>query len=426
MKELDLLDDFASDCESLYVYGAGMVGQRVIQYLKSSPYGSLIKGIIVSNRVNELNNISGIRVFQPNEVDFEDMRGIIVGMQTVPFQVKENCFNLQSERILCLNIQLQKALRKWQLERLCCIAVDGGCHLKAPSETDDPEAVICFSDDSKYFRVYNLECEDHIKSIKEYCTMAEFEKEYGGRLKRLGEKDWKDSKDNHNLTEVFIATTHLDDANVFEDNNGVHYFLQVGAALTKKRKGCKCDNVGINISRKNRSYCECTGIYWIWKNTSGQDYVGLEHYRRRMVLGKADVESLSCNNVDIVLPLPQFSVLKNMEHIHKSLVTSLDWELMKRFVTDFCPAYKDIIAKYENGYFYFSCNIGLLRREIFDDYCSFAFSVADKLETYYAEHSIIRLEDRYMGFIFEHMFSIYIMKHYKDWNVYVTDLLWKT
>ena len=56
--------------------------------------------------------------------------------------------------------------------------------------------------------------------------------------------------------------------------------LQVGASMKKAANtGYAKDNTGDNISAKNASYCELTGLYWAWKNLKA-DYVGLVHYRR--------------------------------------------------------------------------------------------------------------------------------------------------
>ena len=56
--------------------------------------------------------------------------------------------------------------------------------------------------------------------------------------------------------------------------------VHVGKALTGEDFGLIGDNTGDNISLKNSSYCELTGMYWAWKNLSGVDFIGLCHYRR--------------------------------------------------------------------------------------------------------------------------------------------------
>ena len=56
--------------------------------------------------------------------------------------------------------------------------------------------------------------------------------------------------------------------------------VHVGKALSKVELGIQPDNEGENISAKNRSYCELTGLYWAWKNLKHVDAVGLCHYRR--------------------------------------------------------------------------------------------------------------------------------------------------
>lgn len=37
------------------------------------------------------------------------------------------------------------------------------------------------------------------------------------------------------------------------------------------------------IFPENKSFCELTGIYWLWKNYHACDYIGICHYRRYLI-----------------------------------------------------------------------------------------------------------------------------------------------
>lgn len=56
--------------------------------------------------------------------------------------------------------------------------------------------------------------------------------------------------------------------------------IQVGKAGSAVDLGIQGDDEGDNISLKNGSYCELTGMYWAWKNLKDVDIIGLCHYRR--------------------------------------------------------------------------------------------------------------------------------------------------
>ena len=55
--------------------------------------------------------------------------------------------------------------------------------------------------------------------------------------------------------------------------------LEVGASLRDEHFLDNLDDTGDNISNKNPSYCELTGLYWAFKNLD-YDVLGLVHYRR--------------------------------------------------------------------------------------------------------------------------------------------------
>ena len=62
--------------------------------------------------------------------------------------------------------------------------------------------------------------------------------------------------------------------------NPPYFPIHVGKSLSKEELDIQPDNLGINISDKNRSYCELTGMYWAWKNLKDIEIIGLCHYRR--------------------------------------------------------------------------------------------------------------------------------------------------
>ena len=74
-----------------------------------------------------------------------------------------------------------------------------------------------------------------------------------------------------------IVCCHKND--IYRDSD-IYLPVHVGKANTELSLNMQGDNVGDNISEKNLSYCELTGMYWAWKNLKGVDFIGLCHYRR--------------------------------------------------------------------------------------------------------------------------------------------------
>ena len=60
------------------------------------------------------------------------------------------------------------------------------------------------------------------------------------------------------------------------------------------------DNSGINISKKNKNYAECTYRYWFWKNyleKCDDEWIGFCHYRKFWSLKKIDQTYINVNNI---------------------------------------------------------------------------------------------------------------------------------
>ena len=65
-----------------------------------------------------------------------------------------------------------------------------------------------------------------------------------------------------------------------DDCSSMYVPLQVGHAISPEL-GYLADDTGDNISRKNKSFCELTGIYWLWKNYHACDYISSSMSRLR-------------------------------------------------------------------------------------------------------------------------------------------------
>lgn len=257
-----------------------------------------------------------------------------------------------------------------------------------------------------------------------FGTREEFEREFGplSILPCVKNTGIEESIAREEKLEIYVVTSHLDKAKAEDIQPGGYLPIQVGAALTEVRKGCITDDTGDNISVKNKDYCECTGLYWIWKNTHGQNYVGLNHYRRRLMLDDNSVQYLKEQEVDLVAAHPQFEK-EIIKDYFSQYICQQDWSLLKQKVIDYDESYASCFERYENGHFYFPCNVALWKRKWFDKYCEFAFDVAGKIDSFYRERGIVR-EDRYMGYLFEQLSTIFIMRHYKEMNVVCSQIEW--
>ncbi len=176
-----------------------------------------------------------------------------------------------------------------------------------------------------------------------------------------------------------LVACHKAASNIRQDD--IYMPIQVGKALHPELDlGFQCDNTGDNISEKNASYCELTALYWAWKNLKDVDYIGLCHYRRYFDLANEELRK-SINSCDILMAKP----LTLSTSVYKELVywTSLeDSTIFIDSILSLFPEYKeDVISYYFMSNRFSQCNMMLMSKKIFDEYCNFIFPILKYTES---------------------------------------------
>ena len=140
------------------------------------------------------------------------------------------------------------------------------------------------------------------------------------------------------------------------------------------------------------------------------------------MLDDRSVEYLKQHGIDLVAAHPQFEA-ESVKDFFQQYISCRDWELLKQEIENYDPSYAVYFERYERGRYYFPCNVALWKRNWFDRYCEFAFSVVERIEAFYRDRGIIR-EDRYIGYLFEQLSTVFIMRHYNEMNVVCSQIEW--
>ena len=220
--------------------------------------------------------------------------------------------------------------------------------------------------------------------------------------------------------------------------------VRCGAVYDKRESVATLgDDTGDNISEKRNNFCELTVMYWAWKNVEA-DYYGLCHYRRYFSFGKehkldqysnvvcdyiseqnikefrlADTDYITnyVKQYDAILTTPfdiskapgqcadlfeQYDVTPTM-HI-RDLETALD--LLKEMY----PAYYEDAVEYLSGKSFVPCQMFIMKKAVFDEYCSWLFPFLFELDkrldcTHYCQEELrglAHIAERLLGIYFFH------------------------
>ena len=177
--------------------------------------------------------------------------------------------------------------------------------------------------------------------------------------------------------------------------------IQAGAALTDERICKITDDTGENISLRNQYYCELTAGYWIAKNDTLHDWLGLYHYSRGLSIGDEELSCLSDSDIDCILPSPY-----KWQYDTASFCAS---EIILSAIQAVSPEYIDAAEQYFMSRFMVAGNILIARRPVFCEYYDWLMDICQEMECRLNETK--SLEKRMIGYLAEDLLNIYFMKN---------------
>ena len=199
-------------------------------------------------------------------------------------------------------------------------------------------------------------------------------------------------------------------------NDPIYLPVQVGAA-GKDSIGFQRDDEGENISEKNYSYCELTGLYWAWKNLKA-DYIGLAHYRRHFCLEKnADkfscvlrseqAEQLCSQHPVIVANKRRYfieSIYSHYVHSHKAEGIDALIALIEAEYPDYASACYAVMKRTWAHMF----NMFIMKKELYHAYCEWLFAILGQVEQKVDTSAMTPYEARFMGRISELLLDVWM------------------
>lgn len=202
--------------------------------------------------------------------------------------------------------------------------------------------------------------------------------------------------------------------------DSIYLPLQVGSVDHATIAGFQRDDSGEQISTRNPSFCELTGLYWAWKNVDAA-YIGLVHYRRhfagtfhfnkkRRVATREAIER-ALARADVLLPAKRrYFVETNYSqyiHAHHEQDLTLTRSILEERWPDYLPAW-DSVMRHRSGHRF---NICVMKKPLLDAYASWLFDVLFTLEQRLDTSGYSGLDARVFGLVSERLLDVWLARN---------------
>lgn len=175
-----------------------------------------------------------------------------------------------------------------------------------------------------------------------------------------------------------------------------------------------------NISRKNPYYCELTAAYWIWKNDKTNDVVGLAHYRRFLTENRfSHSPKYYINGKKVYKLLKKYDFIATKlyktdcsikEHLLRC-VREKDLTSLREVISIKFPEYLKTYDSVLKGNKSHLLNVFICKKDLWNEYYSWLFSVFDELEKKVDMTGYSVQEKRLYGYLAERLFTVFVLKN---------------
>ena len=183
------------------------------------------------------------------------------------------------------------------------------------------------------------------------------------------------------------------------------------------------DNSGNQISEKNKSYCELTGMYWIWKNVEC-DIVGVCHYRRyftkresvfegalqKVLLNTAYIEEC-LQTYDVIVPDSGMTMEKNVRAHYEKQHNRQDLNICEQVLKEKYPMDYPAFEWSLDRNLMSLGNMMIAPKNLFDEYCNWLFDILFEVERRINVESYDGYQRRVFGFLAERLFRVWLLNH---------------
>lgn len=258
------------------------------------------------------------------------------------------------------------------------------------------------------------------------------------------------------MKKLIITAHHKNDAAITLFKK--YFFpIQVGAELNTNRFQITTDNIGDNISFKNKSYCELTAHYYVLKNLDF-DYAGLMHYRRIFTTRNnwftliknhikyylnlfkgfvqikdlniflennfvtsdlSDLEShcrsfqsfindIELDEIDIILPKKIKYAYLNLHKQYSLNHCNSHFEIFNRVILLMYPQFQKILNQVNSSNKIYPYNMFVMNSSHYKEYHNMLFKVLAELEKNIELSSLDQYQARVYGFLSERFLNYYI------------------